>query len=182
MSNIINIHSDSGRIRALAPSEESGFTLIEILVAIVILSIGLLGVASMQVQGLRNNQSAYLRTQATLLAYDMADRMRTNSQEAIDGTYDNFNSSGVVPPDPQCITNVAGCSSLNLALTDLHEWADRINGTDESTILLPSAQGRIIRGNDTAFTIEISWQEKQWDDDTQLDQVSTQTFSVNLVL
>ncbi len=55
-----------------------GFTLLEILVAVLVLSIGLLGIAGLQVTGLRFNHSAYARTQATLLAYELADRMRAN--------------------------------------------------------------------------------------------------------
>lgn len=172
-----NYSSQSGYYKA-----QKGFTLIEILVALVILSIGLLGVASMQVQGLRNNQSAYLRTQATLLAYDMADRMRTNSAQAVAGDYDDFDTLGQVPSDPGCITSNLGCDTGDLADTDMFEWAQRVNGTEESMILLPEARGRIIRGEDNLFTIEVLWTETQWDDNTQSSQSSEQTFSVNFVL
>lgn len=55
-----------------------GFTLVEALVALLALSIGLLGVAGLQLTGLRNNLSASWRTQATYLAYDILDRMRAN--------------------------------------------------------------------------------------------------------
>jgi len=64
-------------------SNSKGFTLIEALIAVVILAIGLLGIAGLQATNLKNNQSAYNRSQATLLAYDMADRIRANSSEAI---------------------------------------------------------------------------------------------------
>ncbi len=60
-------------------SRQSGFSLLEVLIAIVITSIGLLGLAAMQATGLRNNHSAYHRSQATVLAYDIADRMRSNA-------------------------------------------------------------------------------------------------------
>jgi type IV pilus assembly protein PilV len=58
---------------------ESGFSLIEVLVALLVLSIGLLGLAALQAQGLRFNHDAYVRTQATHLAYDIVDRMRLNN-------------------------------------------------------------------------------------------------------
>ena len=58
---------------------ESGFSLIEVLVALLVLSIGLLGLAALQAQGLRFNHDAYVRTQATNLAYDIVDRMRVNN-------------------------------------------------------------------------------------------------------
>jgi type IV pilus assembly protein PilV len=55
-----------------------GFTLVETLVALLALSIGLLGVAGLQLNGLRANQSSAWRSQATYLAYDILDRMRAN--------------------------------------------------------------------------------------------------------
>jgi type IV pilus assembly protein PilV len=55
-----------------------GFTLVEVLVALLALSIGLLGVAGLQLNGLRANQSSAWRSQATYLAYDILDRMRAN--------------------------------------------------------------------------------------------------------
>jgi len=62
-----------------------GFTLIEALVALIVLSIGLLGIAGMQISGLRANQSAASRTQASYLADDIADRMRANYTAARNG-------------------------------------------------------------------------------------------------
>ena len=55
-----------------------GFTLVEVLVALVVLSIGLLGVAALQLTSLRSNHSSAMRSQATFLAYDIIDRMRAN--------------------------------------------------------------------------------------------------------
>jgi len=62
--------------------KHKGFTLIEVLVSMIVLAIGLLGLAGLQMSSLRNNLSAYHRSQATQLAYDMADRMRTNIADA----------------------------------------------------------------------------------------------------
>ncbi len=56
----------------------NGFTLVEALVALLAPSIGLLGVAGLQLSGLRNNLSAAWRSQATYLSYDIIDRMRAN--------------------------------------------------------------------------------------------------------
>jgi type IV pilus assembly protein PilV len=60
----------------------AGFTLIEVLVAMVVLTVGLLGLAGLQATSLKNSQNAYYRSVATQLAYDMADRMRANFTEA----------------------------------------------------------------------------------------------------
>ena len=57
----------------------SGFTLLEVLIALLIISIGLLGVATLQIRGQQFNQVSYFRTQATFLAYDLMDRIRVNS-------------------------------------------------------------------------------------------------------
>ncbi len=59
-------------------SRQHGFTLVEVLVTIIIMSVGLLGVVGLQLASMRSNHSAYLRTQATLAAYDLIDRMRAD--------------------------------------------------------------------------------------------------------
>ncbi|MCX7101946.1 MAG: type IV pilus modification protein PilV, partial [Methylobacter sp.] len=58
--------------------QTAGFTLIEVLIAMLVLAVGLLGLAGLQATSLKSNQSAYNRSQATQLAYDLADRMRAN--------------------------------------------------------------------------------------------------------
>jgi type IV pilus assembly protein PilV len=162
----------------------SGFTLIEILVALVILSVGLLGVASLQVQGLRSNQSAYLRSQATLLAYDIADRMRLNSVRAIAGDYNAFDTKGQVPANPNCISANAGCTPARQAQNDLFEWATRVNGPAGSNAiaLLPDAQGTINRGAGNLFTVSVGWKEVAWDETTSEQNILDQSFSVNFSL
>lgn len=62
--------------RTTSPPRERGFTLLEALVAMLILAVGLLGLAGLQTQGLRFNTDAYVRSQATFLAYDVIERMR----------------------------------------------------------------------------------------------------------
>lgn len=64
-----------------------GMTLVEVLVTLVIISVGLLGVAALQLTTLRNNYDAYVRSQAAMLAADILDRMRANRDEALNGNY-----------------------------------------------------------------------------------------------
>ena len=71
--------------------KNKGFTLLEVLITVVILAIGLLGLAGLQVNGMKNNLSAEQRGLASQLAYDMADRIRGNREEAI-----LFNTSAYV--------------------------------------------------------------------------------------
>ncbi|SER12577.1 type IV pilus assembly protein PilV [Amphritea atlantica] len=68
---------------------ESGTTLIEVLIAVVVISIGLLSVAALQTMALKSNQGAYYRSQATFLAYDLADRIRAAPDSALAGDYDD---------------------------------------------------------------------------------------------
>jgi type IV pilus assembly protein PilV len=96
-----------------------GFTLLEVLVSVLVLSIGLLGLASLQVAGMQNNHSAYLRTQATLLAYDMADRMRANVTGVTNLKYSHSDPDGTVQAN--CLTTT-GCTSTEMAGHDIYEW------------------------------------------------------------
>lgn len=94
-----------------------GFTLIEALIALVVLSIGLLGLANLQAIGLRQNNTAYQRSQATLQAYDMADRMRANLTAVSGGYYNNPTGS----THPEC-SSAAGCTTAQMAEQDFYEW------------------------------------------------------------
>ena len=77
---------------------QTGFTLIEVMIAVLIFSIGLMGMAALMVLSVKTNQSAYLRTQASFLAQGFADRMRANMSQIpnYNGTYD----ASTVAPDP----------------------------------------------------------------------------------
>ena len=68
-------------------SKQSGFSLIEVLVTVLLLSIGLLGLVALQLNGLQQNQNALQLTNATFFAYEMADRMRANRADAIADRY-----------------------------------------------------------------------------------------------
>lgn len=96
-----------------------GFTLLEILVALVVLSIGLLGLAGLQLTSVTNTRDAYFRSQAVLLSYDITDRMRANLT-AVDSSnkfYDAITGTEVAA----CRTT-AGCSAAELATDDVFLW------------------------------------------------------------
>jgi type IV pilus assembly protein PilV len=115
---------------------QRGTTLVETLVALVVLSVGLLGIAALQMTSLRNNRGAHLRSQAQVLAYDIADRMRANRNVALANAY--VVALGVTP---------AG-GTLNAL--DLQEWKATLARA------LPSGDGEITRvGN--LFRIRIRW-------------------------
>lgn len=102
----------------------AGFTLIEVLVAMVVLALGLLGLAAVQTTSLRNNQSAYFRSQATQLAYDITDRMRTNKL----GNYNNQAET-----TNNCEANA--CTPAQMAGYDLQRW------NAELALQLPAGEG-----------------------------------------
>lgn len=103
--------------RRIPGTTARGFTLLEVLVAMVVLSVGLLGLSGLQTTSLRNNHSAFLRSQATLIANDIIDRMRTNKDSATAG---NYNISYAT--SPTSVTCTSGCSALQVAQMDVEDW------------------------------------------------------------
>ena len=69
-------------------NKQKGASLLEVLIALLVVSIGLLGLAGLQTQSIKSNHSSYLRTQATLLAHDLSDRMRTSKDATENGAFD----------------------------------------------------------------------------------------------
>lgn len=125
--------------QAFPPAAQSGFTMIEVLIAVLVLSIGLLGLAGLQAASLHNNHSAYLRSQATLLAYGIADRMRANQVRShvfsSGGSYGcgtiatgisinncSYLMNAYTTPSAVSSCNSSGCSTANMAQNDLYEW------------------------------------------------------------
>ena len=102
-----------------------GFTLIEVLIAIFVLAIGLLGVAGMQAFAVKNTQSANFRLVASMLATDITDRMRSNYEGVINGYYNKPLVADYNSPMAACATS-AGCTPEQLAQNDLAEWAARV--------------------------------------------------------
>ena len=141
----------------------SGFSLLEVLIAIVVTSIGLLGVAAMQATGLRNNHSAYHRSQATVLAYDIADRMRSNASSM--GSY--VTPVVVVTPpdgaDPDVVTpevDLSGCASTSGCSADLLAQSDLAQWNADLAAALPGGTGSI--AFDTGFyTISVNWDDNR---------------------
>jgi len=119
------------KLRCVADAQ-SGFTLIEVMVATVVLAIGILGLAGLQAASLSSNQSAFMRTQASALAYDLADRMRSN----VAGGSSGFYAAGVASYAAGCSTT-AGCTPLQMAQNDLAEWNTAIS------TYLPLGQGLV---------------------------------------
>ncbi len=138
-----------------------GFTLIEVLIALLILAIGLLGMVSLMMSSLQSNQSAYQRGQASMIAYDMADRLRLNSTLASSANDYVFRLNTAMPSDPNCRTT--GCTSANIAALDTREWQENFRdvagvGIDGNgyVVALPGAAGTVERAG-RSYLITVSW-------------------------
>jgi type IV pilus assembly protein PilV len=164
--------------------KNQGFTLIEILVTMFILAVGLLGLASLLVDGMKNNQGAYLRTQASILAYDMADRMRANRTQATGGgAYDGLTTIGASTSLPSCATANAGCSPAQQVTVDLAQWTRQIQGIGSGVALLPGGQGVVQYDAATdMFTIAIRWDEIARQGDAGEQIVGDNSFLLNFSL
>ena len=152
------------RMNPLVSIKQRGVGLIEILVTIVILSIGFLAAAQMQVQGMRFSQSAYYQSQAYFLASDMMNRMRANSDGVIVGSYDDIQTSASVA-DPNC--RAVACSPEQVAVQDVFDWSSyfhNLNGAANFIPALPSsatiaAGAKVESIAPGLFKVELTWSE-----------------------
>jgi type IV pilus assembly protein PilV len=111
-----------------------GFTLVELLVAVVILSIGLLGVARLSLGSVQSNGSAFMRSTATELVQEIVAEMRANQPQAVSLGY-NIALGANPGAAPNCVT--AACSAAQVATYDLANWTGRL------AALLPSGKGQV---------------------------------------
>lgn len=100
-----------------------GFSMIEVLVAFLLLSFGILGLSGLQMNALKNNQSALQRSQASMLAYYLMDAMRANREAALNGDY-NLGSIDTAGKDHETICSAPSGSAL--ANNDHARWFDAV--------------------------------------------------------
>ncbi len=136
------------------PIHQRGLTLVEVLVATVILAFGLLGIAGMQMSGIRANQGSYLRSQAVAVLSDFAEKIRANAAGAKTGAYAQFNSAsiscGTTPTicAKEASSTPTTCTAAQLATYDQYVLVCGVPGaggvrTGRLSDLLPSATMRI---------------------------------------
>lgn len=146
------------RPRPLERNRSAGFSLIEVLIALVILSVGTLGIAAMMAVSVRSKNSAYIRAQANDLAYTILDRMRANRATALQHGYDiHLGAMPVGPPSGSCLGIDADCSPSQIAGLDLLQWKSSLAET------LPSGDGsvRTVRqGQLTEVAITVQWNDR----------------------
>lgn len=151
---------------------QHGFSLLEVLVALLVLSIGLLGLAALQTTSLQFNTGSYYRTQATFLAYDILDRMRTNPIKVSAGNYDVTTSTAAAAAKADTTTCGTGCNTSDLAKYDLGEWYRRMETLLPGSTSPANNYALISRDASNVVTITINWIEK--------DLTMHQTWAVQL--
>ncbi len=126
------------RCRQSHRRSQQGVALLEVLIAFFVLSIGLLGLAGLQIKALQFNQSAFQQSQATVAVYDMLDRMRLNRSAISSGAY---NTGGFVS------THSGG----SLADADLNTWLTAIRGN------LPDGEGSVECDSNLVCVVSVRW-------------------------
>ncbi len=102
----------------------AGFTLIEVMVALIVLVLGVLGAAAMTLSAIRDSKQSGLRSQASAMAYELSDLMRANSSgnEAI--------FTGGAPSSVAACWSAAGCLPSEMAKNDYFEWRAKLTGVN----------------------------------------------------
>lgn len=143
--------------------QQSGFSLIEVLVTMLIVGVGLMGLIALMVKGMQASSGSAMRSIASAQAYDMADRMRANINGVIAGDYSNIVPPGstttcpledddlVEPADPD---DLEACVGANMAGKDKCAWhlanANR----------LPSGAGAICKeATENWYSIHLAWDD-----------------------
>ena len=131
----------------------NGFTIIEVLISMVILSIGILGLGVLQLTALRNTQTGYLHSQATILASDAIESMRANITSVTAADY-VLPFAAATPAAVDCYGAAANCSTNQIAASDLNRWRTMLDN------FLPGGTGQIAtvdNGDTTQVSVTVQW-------------------------
>lgn len=126
----------------------AGFSMIEMLAAMFVISFGLLSILGLFVKGIRTTDAAYLHSQAVVLAYDLSDRIRANP--SVLSSYVLAENASLIDPGVDCASQV--CTPSQLAEADLYEWRNLL------AVTLPAGDANVGVGT-SAATISISWDQ-----------------------
>lgn len=132
-------------------NHQKGVTLVEVLVTVIVLAIGMLGLAGMQNTSIKFSYDSYLRTQASFLANDIMDRIRANPDVIYQLALTDL------PSSTSCLSTSVGagvdCSALNMLNADLFEWTSYANE------IFPEAKLEI-SSDDGRYAIRIIWEDR----------------------
>lgn len=154
-------------------ADQAGVGLVEVLVALIIISVGLLGIASMYVISLQAKTTSLSRMKAVNLAQDMADRIRANQNAAANYTLSSSNARTSLGNSPNCSVTTVTCTGAQMALYDQYEWDNMIYDSTRG-MSLPGTATRSITvsgSSPSTVTITLTWQEKNSGDLTYSLQI-----------
>ncbi len=179
-----------------ARTRQSGFTLIEVLVALIVLVLGVLGAAAMTLTSLRDGKQSGLRSQATALAYEVGDIMRANRATTPlfpqGGEYEStFTGTQPTSGVPACWTT--GCTPSEMATNDFYVWLQKVgNGLPNGHALIcrdystPATTANFTTCDNSAtspLVVKLEWDEKNNNARgaaTTTNAISTQVLVVTL--
>ena len=141
MVNVISNLPIKGR------DKQRGVSLIEALVAVLIIALGILGVAGLQMKSMRGLQSSDFNSSAALLVNDMGERMRSNSAQASQYVHNKE------PTGNARDCSAKNCNATQYAKYDVDEWWDLLESQ------LPSGQGRVLNDGNNTYTIRVYWDD-----------------------
>jgi type IV pilus assembly protein PilV len=125
-----------------------GFTLVEVLIALIILSVGMLGIAGLYVHSMQAGRTSLFRHHAVTLAGDVADRIRANPRAAA--------SYGLAGADSNCVAGGIDCTPAQMAANDIYLWDQQASDT------LPNGTVTVVFDNailPPTYQITIAWDE-----------------------
>jgi type IV pilus assembly protein PilV len=137
--------------RLLNRPRQNGFSMLEVLITILLISFGMLGMAALVTTGMRSNNTAHLRSVATQQTLDIADRMRANLVGVRTGTYDAL--ANTIPASDDCMA--AECDTAQIANYDHAQW------NTANAALLPGGMGTVAGNLAAGFQITMMWTEKE---------------------
>lgn len=138
----------------IRPSLNRGSGMIEVMVGLFILAIGLLGVLSLQVNGIKSNNRAFMATQAQLLAGEMADRIL--AYDDIDDADDDDDYDDIdTESDNGSDACLPACDKAGQLQNDIFQWRDAL------TTQLPGGRGLITINDEGAYVITVMWDNEQ---------------------
>ena len=161
---------------------QSGFSLIEVMIAAVILSIGILGAAGLQIIGMKGTHQSFMKQQAVSIIQSLTERMHSNKQGVIAGNYNIDSSTFDCSVLPSCTGSSSNCSIAEIATVDLHNIicgykkgsAPSTGGVELNTAgdISPLVDGELdincIAGDCSAGDVQINiqWSERGFDTET----------------
>lgn len=177
-------------------SRQKGFTLIEVLIALIVLAVGLLGMASLMARSQKSNESAYSRSQATLLAYDFVERMRANLVDPADANKkykimyvtDTSSNGSSANTSVYTMSSLPSCSPPSGAIPaggasrasyDVSAWCatlmSSLPGVDTTNTKVSFNTSKLTTLGTATVTIKIQWRDNSADGASQTQSVEVVT-------